>query len=70
VLERAVKGNNFKPGDKIKCKGTPLKGEVLEIKYDIDDVQWRRNQPQFILIELIDGKQMMSHHSQLKRAKK
>lgn len=69
VLERAVKGCKLAVGEYVKLKGTALKGEIKEIRLDVNAINWKNNQPQFVVVE-VNGKEMLAHHSQLKRSRK
>jgi len=66
ILKRALYGCRFKVGDRIKVRGTPLLGTVVELLEDVDSIPWENNRPQFIQIELDDGVHKMAHTAQLK----
>lgn len=68
VLERAVKSNQLEVGEYVKIRRTPQKGVIKEIRLEVDKINWKNNQPLFIVVE-IDGREVLAHHSQLKRAR-
>lgn len=66
VLRRAFENCHLNGLDFIKVKGTPNKGQILEVVTDPDKVQWERNRPLFLRV-LVNDKEYMAHPSQLKR---
>jgi hypothetical protein len=70
ILKRALLGCRFKPGDRIKVRGTPFIGTVVELLEEVHVIPWRNNSPQFIHIELDGGTHQMAHTSQLKGSSK
>lgn len=68
VFRRAMRGCTFKEGDTVKIKGTPKRGTLIQIIYDINDILWVRNRPYFLEVEIPgDEENMLYHPSQLKR---
>lgn len=70
VLQRALnecpwKGNN----ERVKIRGTNTRGNVIEILYDEDKVNWTKNIPHFIVVKFDDGKTLSCARSQLKNSR-
>jgi hypothetical protein len=63
-------GHGFNPKDRIKIRGTALKGFIVQIYQDLELVQWDNNRPLFVEIELDGGDRRICNPSTLKRSKK
>ncbi len=70
VFTRAFKGNRWHVGNRIKVRGTSRKGTVREVIKDLNKVEWERNRPLFIVVEMDDGVTMIGHPGQFKGSNK
>jgi hypothetical protein len=69
VFRRTVAALTMKRGDRIKVRGTANRGVIKRIYFDIKDVRWRKNKPEFIEIEMDNGDPYLVHPSSIKRSK-
>ena len=69
MLERVFKECRINEGDFVKVKGTPKRGTVVKINNDVSSVQWERNRPLLLEVE-INGQIHVAHPSQLKKVNK
>ncbi len=66
IFNRSLEsGKRFKPGSKVKIRGTNLIGVVKEVYSNIEQVHWERGQPHFIVVELPE-ELLIAKPSQLK----
>lgn len=70
VFQRGLKQCRLVAGDRVKPRGSGIRGTVEEIVTDIESVNWARNRPMFVQVKFDDGKVMLCHPSQLKRSSK
>jgi len=71
IFERLVKQTDrYQVGTRIKVRGTPNKGTITYIEYDLDKIKWQKNKPYYIEIRLENGESFVAHPSQLKTTQK
>ena len=70
ILQRSINGCQFRgENERVKIRRGHKRGNVLEIIYDKDKVNWTGNKPHFVVVRFDDGDTMLCHPSQLKRSK-
>lgn len=69
VFRRAFEGCKLSGLDFIKVRGTPNKGQILEVVANFNNIKWEKNRPMFLRIKVND-KEYMAHPSQLKKISK
>jgi len=72
VFQRSLQryNNSFTKGDFAKVRGTSLRGTIIQVYQDFELVQWDKNKPLYVEIELISGERRICHPQQLKRTTK
>lgn len=53
----------------MKIRGTNTRGNVIEIIYDKEQVNWRQGKPHFVKVKFDDGTIVMCYPGQLKNSK-
>ena len=66
VLQRNLKINRFKAGDRVKVRKSARRGNVMEVITDVKCVNWDRNKAHFLVVQWEDGSTAMCSPSQLK----
>lgn len=67
LFGRLLSQNRLKPDNRVRVVNTKRLGTVEEIIYDIKDVVWQNNHPQFIVVKFDDGKREIASSYQLTR---
>lgn len=67
ALLKALAGNRYKIGERIKVRHTAYKGTIIGFKDKVDEVQWQGKLPLFIVVELDTGEQRLVSPASIKR---
>lgn len=70
VFERSIQSCFWKPGQRVKLRGTSRCGTVVEVIKDINTINWTKNRPNYLAIAFDDGKLELGNPCQLKGTKK
>jgi hypothetical protein len=69
VFERSLNKCYFNVGDKVKIRGTPKRGEIIDIATKAEHVEWVNNRPHYICV-IIKDDMILCNPGQLKRINK
>ena len=70
VFRRNLRACKYKPEDRVKIRGTSIRGFVTHIEEDITKINWEVNRPQFVEVRFDDNTVKMCNPSQLKGSSK
>ena len=67
LYHRLLKRNPFKAGERVRLINTKRTGTILEVVFDINNVNWTAGQPHFIHVMFDDGEEGLATPYQLTR---
>lgn len=66
IFLKSIKNCHFKIGRRVRQNNTNKKGVIADVKFDIKDVQWgKNNMPMYIEVKWDSGEATLCHPSQL-----
>jgi hypothetical protein len=70
TFERSLKNCFWQPGQRVKLRGTSRLGTLQEVIKDINQINWTKNRPNYLLIRFDNGELALANPCQLKGTKK